>query len=56
MKYIVPALIMTATPVLAHPGEHTHPHDGAHWLTLASGLGLLVVAGGLAFAKSRSRK
>ncbi len=56
MKYVVPALILTATPVLAHPGAHVHPHDGAHWLVVASALGLIVMAGGLAVARSRSRK
>ncbi len=41
---------------MAHPGAHVHPHDGAHWLTLVSALGLIAVAGGLAAARFRSRK
>ncbi len=50
------ASLVWATSALAHPGAHVHPHDGAHWLALVSALGLIAVAGGLAFGKIRSRK
>ena len=45
-----------ASSAMAHPGAHVHPHDGAHWLALVSALGLIAVAGGLAFGKIRNRK
>jgi uncharacterized PurR-regulated membrane protein YhhQ (DUF165 family) len=45
-----------ASAAMAHPGAHVHPHDGAHWLALVSALGLIAVAGGLAFGKIRKRK
>ena len=45
-----------ASTAMAHPGAHVHPHDGAHWLALVSALGLIAVAGGLAFGKIRKRK
>ncbi|MCR9158302.1 MAG: hypothetical protein NXH80_13745 [Rhodobacteraceae bacterium] len=48
--------LVWASSAMAHPGAHIHPHDGAHWLALISALGLFAVAGGLAFAKTRSRK
>ena len=44
------------TAVLAHPGAHFHPHDGAHWLTLVSALAVLALAGGLALVRGRSRR
>jgi len=45
-----------ASAAMAHPGAHVHPHDGAHWLTLVSALGVIAVAGGLVAARLRSRK
>jgi len=45
-----------ASAAMAHPGAHVHPHDGAHWLTVVSALGLIAVAGGLAAARLRARK
>lgn len=48
--------MVLATSALAHPGAHVHPHDGAHWLAIVSALGLIAVAGGLAFGKIRNRK
>jgi hypothetical protein len=50
------ASMVWATSALAHPGAHVHPHNGAHWLALVSALGLIAVAGGLAFGKIRNRK
>ncbi|MBO6884015.1 MAG: hypothetical protein JJ869_10605 [Marivita sp.] len=50
------ASMVWATSALAHPGAHVHPHDSAHWLALVSALGLIAVAGGLAFGKIRNRK
>ena len=34
MKYILPAVLF-ATPALAHPGAHVHPHGGDIWLVAA---------------------
>lgn len=48
--------LLWASAAMAHPGAHVHPHDGAHWLAIVSALGLIAVAGGLAFVKTRSRK
>ncbi|WP_439119268.1 hypothetical protein [Marivita sp.] len=48
--------LVWASSALAHPGAHVHPHDGAHWLAIVSALGLIAVAGGLAFGKIRRRK
>jgi hypothetical protein len=50
------ASLVWASSALAHPGAHVHPHDGAHWLAIVSALGLIAVAGGLAFGKIRRRK
>jgi hypothetical protein len=50
------SLAFAGTSALAHPGLHVHPHDGAHWLTLISALGLMALAGGVAVARARSRK
>jgi hypothetical protein len=50
------ASLVLATSALAHPGAHVHPHDGEHWLAIVSALGLIAVAGGLAFGKIRKRK
>lgn len=50
------ASLVLATSAMAHPGAHVHPHDGAHWLVIVSALGLIAVAGGLAFGKIRNRK
>ena len=50
------ASLVLATSAMAHPGAHVHPHDGAHWLAIVSALGLIAVAGGLAFGKIRNRK
>ena len=53
---VLSAVTLTwASAAMAHPGAHVHPHDGAHWLTLVSALGVIAVAGGLALAKHRSR-
>lgn len=46
--------LFAATPALAHPGPHVHPHGGDTWLIL--GLALIVVAGGLAVARARGRR
>lgn len=48
--------LVWASSAMAHPGAHVHPHDGAHWLALVGALGLIAVAGGLALARTRSRK
>ncbi len=46
MRYTVPAILF-ATPVLADPGSHLHPHDGGAWLLTILGL---VLAGGVLWA------
>ena len=53
---LIAAGVMFATTAMAHPGAHVHPHDGADWLSLVSALGVIALAGGLAAARSRSRK
>jgi hypothetical protein len=53
---LIAAGVTFGTAALAHPGAHIHPHDGAHWLTLVSALGVIALAGGLAIARARSRK
>ncbi len=50
------ASLVLASSAMAHPGAHVHPHDGAHWLAIVSALGVIAVAGGLAFGKIRKRK
>ena len=48
MKYVLPAILF-ATPALAHPGAHVHPHGGDIWLIAA----LVLVAGTLLAVKLR---
>ncbi|WP_146586858.1 hypothetical protein [Puniceibacterium confluentis] len=57
-RIATPALLFTAiaSPVLAHSGAHLHPHDGAHWLTLVAGLGVVALAARLALVRMRARK
>ena len=55
MKFVPLALILSATPALAHSGPHLHPHDGAAWLTVASALGLIAVAARVMLARARTR-
>lgn len=51
-----PALLLfSAGPALAHSGAHLHPHDGASWLTVAGGLGMMAVAAGLALNRIRAK-
>ncbi|MBF9042677.1 peptidase M23 [Rhodobacterales bacterium HKCCE4037] len=38
------ALALVATPALAHPGAHLHPHGGESWLIIALALALATVA------------
>ncbi|MFC3616195.1 hypothetical protein ACFORG_20840 [Lutimaribacter marinistellae] len=43
-RYILPALIVTAGPALAHPGVHLHPHGAGDWMTVAIGLAFTALA------------
>ena len=59
MKYGLSFAAVTVawtSAALAHAGAHVHPHDGAHWLTIMSAMGVAAVAGGLVAARFRSRK
>ena len=57
-RIAMPALIFTAaaTPVLAHPGGHLHPHDGANWLAIVAALAVVALALRLVLARTRGRK
>ncbi|MCB1339611.1 MAG: hypothetical protein KDK24_00785 [Pseudooceanicola sp.] len=56
MKRLALFATLTASPALAHPGAHLHPHGSGDWLAVAMGLAVLAAAGGLAYARARSRK
>ncbi|GHF40983.1 hypothetical protein [Seohaeicola zhoushanensis] len=56
MKRLALLAGLAATPALAHPGAHLHPHGSGDWLALVMGLAVVAAAGGLAYARSRSRK
>lgn len=53
MKYAI-ALLATATPALAHPGAHLHPHvEGHSHLPLVAGAAALGLAAVLLVRKLR---
>ena len=57
MKHLIPALLLlAASPALAHPGTHLHPHGTGDWLAVCIGLGLIAAASGLALYRIRARK
>ncbi|WP_147108712.1 LPXTG cell wall anchor domain-containing protein [Tateyamaria sp. syn59] len=43
LRFALAAPLVMATPALAHPGPHTHPHGSEPWL-VAMGLALIAVA------------
>ena len=51
MKYALP-LALLASPAIAHPGAHLHPHSVEGWVV---GLGLLAIVAASAIA-IRARK
>jgi hypothetical protein len=52
-RLLLPALILTAAPALAHDGLHFHPHGIENgWIAAA----LAGLAGGLALSWFRGRK
>ncbi|SNR52028.1 hypothetical protein [Puniceibacterium sediminis] len=57
-RIATPALLFTAaaSPVLAHPGAHLHPHDGANWLTIVAALGVIAIAGRMVLTRVKGRK
>jgi hypothetical protein len=47
------AAIIAASPALAHPGAHLHPHGAGNWLPLIIGSSLVAAAALFALMKSR---
>ena len=54
MRYTLP-LLLAASPALAHPGAHTHPHAVDGWMV---GLGLLAcgIVAGVVLRNRRARR
>ncbi|MBY5931775.1 LPXTG cell wall anchor domain-containing protein [Tateyamaria omphalii] len=42
-RFALAPLLAMATPALAHPGAHAHPHGSEPWI-VAMGLALIAVA------------
>ncbi|SPF81572.1 hypothetical protein [Pseudoprimorskyibacter insulae] len=55
MKKAVFFTSLLATPAMAHDGVHLHPHDGASWMVVAAALAVILGAGALKLASTRSR-
>ena len=47
MRFI--PLILLATPAVAHPGAHIHPHGGSSWLIVSIGLSVIALSVALAW-------
>ncbi|MFC4667895.1 hypothetical protein ACFO5X_04960 [Seohaeicola nanhaiensis] len=56
MKRLALLAGLAATPALAHPGAHLHPHGSGDWLAVVMGLVVIAAAGGLIYARNRTRK
>ncbi len=53
-KCLFAFIALSASPAIAHPGAHVHPHDGASWLAVVGALVVITAATGVAVAKARS--
>ena len=51
MRYVFPSVLL-ATPAMADPGMHAHPHDGGAWLLVV----LLLALAGAAVLAVKLRK
>ena len=56
MKYALAFLLLTATPALAHPGIHVHPHGETDWTVLYGAMALVTLVTGVAVSRLWFRK
>lgn len=53
MKCLTALATLAASPALAHPGVHGHPHGVELWMAVGASLVVIAVACGIAYTRSR---